>query len=525
MRSPVARGIVWTFGLLVCAVSMWVSFQLTLLHYKPSAAPFIAQICTSLPGSNCEKVAHSRWSILPPLPAGLEKTEAASKPASAASKQAGQSHGVEDMDVSTGSDHKLYFGVPTAELGLAFFGAILCWLLFTGPAPATRFPLHLLFLLATLAGLAASLFFEVIMWTQLDVWCPLCVAAHTGSLLLVVVAFLLWPRRTAVDLETPAAADLLDSASTAMAPRSDRRGAAELCPSSVAVVAALITAVLLAMFEHYYFMTQFNKNKAEAAESKEKLVETYYTKKFKRYDDYWQHNLLAWQLTPVVNIPVEDRPVRGEPDAPHTIVIFSDFECPACAKFEVYLNKTILPMGRNSGHPAFRLIFKYWPICTDCNKVMKGNSLHPAACEAAYAAEAARVLGGNQAFWKMHDLLFENQERWKHSRDFMPYARKIGLDEAAFRKAMASPQVIDRVKADIADGDSIGKQVPEKKRDEIVVTGTPAIFVDGKRLETVIHGKTWSALAAGVKFGLARPPAKAATPGSAHPAGVLEETQ
>jgi len=224
------------------------------------------------------------------------------------------------------------------------------------------------------------------------------------------------------------------------------------------------------------------------------MARDFYKKAYDRYDSQWQHTFLAWQLGPVVSISTKDDPVRGPQDAPHTLTLFSDFQCPTCKQFEKTLMDRIIPLSKKTG--GLKVIFKQWPICTDCNSFAVRN-LHVSACEAALAAEAAQMLGGNEAFWKMHDALFDNQEEWKASHSFEKYAKAIGLDVEAFKRTMKSEEAMRRVKADIAEGASLGKDLvaagtlTENEREYLMVDSTPSIFIDNKRLLTAHHFKTW----------------------------------
>ena len=203
-------------------------------------------------------------------------------------------------------------------------------------------------------------------------------------------------------------------------------------------------------------------------------------KQFKNYDNHWQHAYLSWNLSPPVDIDIAGRPARGPENARHTLVVFSDFQCSWCRQYEDYVRKTIVPSGKKKG--GLKVVFKHWPICTDCNEFASRNS-HPMACKASLAAEAARLLGGDEAFWKMHDLLWEHQARWAKSGSFAELAREIGLHEKEFLAAMDSEEAIRQVKADIAEGANLGKgQLKEKTQEFVKVNSTPSVFIDNKRV-------------------------------------------
>jgi protein-disulfide isomerase len=151
----------------------------------------------------------------------------------------------------------------------------------------------------------------------------------------------------------------------------------------------------------------------------------------------------------VYEIPVANSAVRGPKDAPVTIVMFSDFQCPFCAQTA----------------PVVDEVLKAYP--TNVNFVMKQfplKSIHPNADPAARAAIAA---GKQGKFWEMHDELYKN------SRNLTPetikgIAEKIGLDVKKFEADQGSDEAKKQVEAELALG---------AKSD---VRGTPSFFVNGK---------------------------------------------
>ncbi len=226
----------------------------------------------------------------------------------------------------------------------------------------------------------------------------------------------------------------------------------------------------------------------------------FYEKQFKRYDSRWQHTYTAWLITPPVKISMDKARVMGPANARHTLTIYSDYQCPTCRSFEETLKSRIIPLAERYG--GLRVVFKMWPISTKCNSAAK-RDLHPAACDAALAAQAAFMLGGNDAFWKMHELLFANQDAWKASRNFDSYATQIGLNLEAFRKAMQSNEALAAIKADIAEGIGLGKDllaqglITQDEQEAVAVDSTPSIFVDNKRLQSAHHFRTWQTILQG----------------------------
>ncbi len=479
MRSLPARLIVWFLAVLSSVAGLYVSDSLTRQHYgatgeKPS---FLENVCTAYEGSSCAKVSQSRWGT---IPFGASKDE----------------------------PH-----VPTSELGMLYFAFMLSWLLLIGWCGHRRVRIHLLFVLTTLVGAGIAAWFEVIMWTRLEAWCPLCLFTHVASGLLLVFALLLWPRRPRVTGDAAATVMLPGSGSTGDAslfgaPPARRPDDAEgSWPHGWTVVNVGVVALLLVGTLHFQILYAQNRKRSAGMEKAYRGL----TAQLAYFDNYWEQTYLAWKLTPPVQIPLEDAPALGPADAAHTVVIFSDFQCPGCAKFEEYLRKTVMPMARKA-RGGVRFYFKHWPISTACNPTSRWD-LHPLACEAARAAEAARILGGDEVFWKMHDLLFETQKAWKDKPDFPAMARGLGLDEERFRETMNSPEVGRRIRESIEAGDRLGlelvesKVLTEQQRDMVRVTSTPAVYVDGKRLASPRHARTWRTIFEGPRGG--GPPATA----------------
>lgn len=156
-----------------------------------------------------------------------------------------------------------------------------------------------------------------------------------------------------------------------------------------------------------------------------------------------------------------DTPTKGKADAPVTIVLFEDFQCPFCKK----LDGNVV-MLQEEMKDKVRVAFKHFPMNKNCNDTPLQKSLHASACGSAAAAVCAHEQG---KFWPMHDLMFRNNTRLK-GKDLLEYAAEVGLDEGAFRACLQKPETMAKVKADSKEGGAGG------------VTGTPALFVNGRKL-------------------------------------------
>ncbi len=154
----------------------------------------------------------------------------------------------------------------------------------------------------------------------------------------------------------------------------------------------------------------------------------------------------------VVNIPVGDSPTKGKKDAAITIVEFSDYQCPFCARVEPLLNEALEKFP-----DKVRLAFKQFPL----------TSIHADAMPASKAALAA---GKQGKYWEMHDLLFANARALK-PENLKAYAEQLGLDMAQWDKDFNSPEIQNQINEEMRQAREAG------------VRGTPTIFVGGRLLQ------------------------------------------
>jgi protein-disulfide isomerase len=142
-----------------------------------------------------------------------------------------------------------------------------------------------------------------------------------------------------------------------------------------------------------------------------------------------------------------DGPSRGSATAKVTIVEFSDFQCPFCARVEPTLAQVL------ARYPDVRIVFRHNPLAFHAN--------------AALAAEAAVAAGWQGKFWEMHDKLFANQGELDR-QGLESRAAELGLDLDAFRHALDTHAARAGIDADVALGQKLG------------VRGTPTFFIDGR---------------------------------------------
>ena len=149
-------------------------------------------------------------------------------------------------------------------------------------------------------------------------------------------------------------------------------------------------------------------------------------------------------------VSLDNNPVKGSPNAPVTIVEFSEFECPYCGVYSRDTYPQIAKAYIETGKVKY--VFRHFPL-----------NFHANAQKAAEAAECASEQG---KFWEYHDVLFANQSALDVA-SLKKYASDLGLDTAKFDACLDSGRMADEVAKDAAEGASYG------------VTGTPAFFVNG----------------------------------------------
>jgi protein-disulfide isomerase len=141
--------------------------------------------------------------------------------------------------------------------------------------------------------------------------------------------------------------------------------------------------------------------------------------------------------------------IRGPLDAPVTVVEYGDFECRYCGRAEPVVRELL----RDFADVGY--VWRHLPLA----------DVHPHAELAALASEAAADQG---AFWEMHDLLLEHQDKLRMP-DLVSYAERLGLNVARFTEDLQAHVGANRIAQDVEGADLSG------------VAGTPTFFVNGRR--------------------------------------------
>jgi protein-disulfide isomerase len=151
---------------------------------------------------------------------------------------------------------------------------------------------------------------------------------------------------------------------------------------------------------------------------------------------------------------LEGYPSKGPADAPVVIVEFGDFQCPSCKQLHLMLRQ-LLP-----SYPRVRLVFKDFPL----------EGIHPWAMTAAITGRCA-FQQSSEAFWKLHDLIYDNQEVITPGNAYeklIQLATDAGASPAPLRACITDPQTTQLVQKSIAEGRNLE------------VNSTPTMFVNGR---------------------------------------------
>ena len=159
---------------------------------------------------------------------------------------------------------------------------------------------------------------------------------------------------------------------------------------------------------------------------------------------------------PKLPVLAVDRVYWGQPDAPITIVEYSDFECPYCARGYRTVKDLMVEYG-----DSVRLLYKHLPL-----------EMHEEALPAALYFEAI-ALQSNDAARRFHDALYENQAQLRGQGNawMESVARSLGVDMERLQEDVQSEVVRSRVEADMEEAAAFGFK------------GTPGFLINGVSLK------------------------------------------
>lgn len=189
-------------------------------------------------------------------------------------------------------------------------------------------------------------------------------------------------------------------------------------------------------------------------EVKPRLLETLKRAKLDRAREAYMESLRRESgvaillVPPKVEVGYDPSRVRGNPEAPVTIVEFSDYECPFCRGSEEVIRTVLAKYG-----DKVKLAYRDFPL----------RQIHPHSLA---AAEASRCASEQGKFWQYHDLLFSLPNKLD-AAGLLDHARAVGLNEAQFLSCLNTEKFKSAVDADVKAGSNAR------------VSGTPAFFING----------------------------------------------
>lgn len=142
--------------------------------------------------------------------------------------------------------------------------------------------------------------------------------------------------------------------------------------------------------------------------------------------------------------------IKGDLNAPATLVEFGDYQCPYCGASHPVLKEIEKQLD-----DRLLFVYRHFPL----------SNIHAMAVPAAMAAEAA---GRQGKFWAMHDLIFDNQDVLMRN-DVLIFARQLGLNIARFKIDLLDKSLSLKIESDFESGVRSG------------VNGTPSFFINGTK--------------------------------------------
>ncbi len=162
---------------------------------------------------------------------------------------------------------------------------------------------------------------------------------------------------------------------------------------------------------------------------------------------------------PVKEVDEKTDHILGPKNAKITLIEYSDFQCPYCNRHYSTM-KQIMKDYPND----VRLVYRHYPL-----------SFHENAEKLAEGSECAGELGGNDAFFKYHDKVFEAMAAGSFSaNNIISFGKDLGLDETKFKACVDSGKYAAKIAKDMEEGSQAG------------VEGTPATFVNGRLISGAV---------------------------------------
>lgn len=155
-----------------------------------------------------------------------------------------------------------------------------------------------------------------------------------------------------------------------------------------------------------------------------------------------------------IDVSEDDDAVLGDPDAPVTMIEFTDYQCPFCERYFTESYSQIFKNYIETGKVKY--ILRDFPL----------EPIHPEAIPAANAAECVRDQTDDETYFKYHDLIFQNQKTLS-AENYKTWAKDFDIDQEEFATCVDELKFEEEIRADEAEGRTYG------------VRGTPGFFING----------------------------------------------
>lgn len=164
--------------------------------------------------------------------------------------------------------------------------------------------------------------------------------------------------------------------------------------------------------------------------------------------------------------------IRGNPNAPITVVEYSDYDCPFCKNFHDTM-KLIMDDYGVTGKVSW--VYRQFPLA----------QLHPNAPRISEAAYCVGELGGDEAFWKFSDLIFSERDvnEPTNMTRLPEFAEKAGVKRADFNTCLDSGRHTASVEASLKDGVKAGAQGTPYS---VIIVGDQKAVVNGAQPYPVV---------------------------------------
>lgn len=227
------------------------------------------------------------------------------------------------------------------------------------------------------------------------------------------------------------------------------------------------SSVIAGSFVFFGMQVGAQNNGGVRVEDIEQAFDNYVTKQQEKQNAARQEAAQQQQqqaLTMAKNLKkvTADDHIRGVPDAPLSLIVYSDFECPLCKEFHPTSSQIL-----KAYDGKVNLVYRHYPL----------NYHDPMATKEAIASECVAELGGNDKFWEFIDKVFERTTSNGNGLDdekVLAIAQEIGIQKESFEQCITSGKYDAKIKQDMAEGNSAG------------VSGTPGNMLLNNKTGEVI---------------------------------------